>query len=39
MTPIQKIQIRMSETREKVNGMLEVRDGDTAKISRAPEAS
>ena len=33
MTPIQKIQIRMSETREKLNGMLEVRDGDADKLA------
>ena len=35
MTPTQKIQIRMSETREKVNGMgmIEVHDGDTAKLA------
>ena len=33
MTPTQKIQIKMSETREKLNGMIEVRDGDTAKLA------
>ena len=33
MTPTQKIQIRMSETREKLNGMLEVRDGDADKLA------
>ena len=33
MTPTQKIQIKMSETREKLNGILEVRDGDTAKLA------
>ena len=33
MTPVQKIQIRMSETREKLNGMLEVRDDDVDKLA------
>ena len=33
MTPTQKIQIKMSETREKLNGILEVRDGDTDKLA------
>ncbi len=33
MTPTQKLQIKMSETREKLNGMLEVRDGDTDKLA------
>ena len=33
MTPTQKIQVRMSETREKLNGMLEVREDDAAKLA------
>ena len=33
MTPVQKIQVRMSETREKLNGMVEVRDGDADKLA------
>ena len=33
MTPTQKIQVRMSETREKINGMTEVRDGDADKLA------
>ena len=33
MTPTQTIQIRMSETREKLNDMLEVRDGDADKLA------
>ena len=33
MTPIQQLQIRMSETREKINGMTEVRDGDADKLA------
>ena len=33
MTPTQKIQLRMSETREKLNGMTEIRDGDAHKLS------
>ena len=33
MTPTQTIQVRMSETREKLNGMVEVRDGDADKLA------
>ena len=39
MTPTQKIQIKMSETREKLNGMIEVRDGDTAKLAEREKLS
>ena len=33
MTPIQKIQVRMSETREKLNGMPEIRVDDADKLA------
>ena len=33
MTPTQKIQVRMSETREKINGMTEVRNDDADKLA------
>ena len=33
MTPVQTIQLRMSELREKINGMVEVRDGDADKLA------
>ena len=33
MTPTQKIQVRMSELRQKLNGMLEVRDDDADKLA------
>ena len=33
MTLTQKLQIRMSETREKLNGMLEIRNDDTEKLA------
>ena len=33
MTPIQKIQLRMSETREKINGILDIREDDAAKLA------
>ena len=33
MTPTQKIQVRMSETREKINGMAEIRNDDADKLA------
>ena len=33
MTPTQKVQVRMSETREKLNGIIEVRDDDKEKLA------